>query len=88
VEIRAVDGIYGLNGLEGYSRNQFLIEHWHYPDVGVVFCHFGHAAFMLDYSTCGSTGEPCIIYVDRERPQREEEPVIVSPNFASLIAEF
>ena len=72
VEIAAVRGIggdWGLDSEDGVGSSDMIAE-WGYPDIGVVICEMpsaGHDAIMLDYSECGSRGEPSIAYIDEDR---------------------
>lgn len=83
-------GLGGKDGIdslyEGVPLNTFLINEWQYPDVGVIICHFGHIAYMLDYSVCHSPDEPQIIFANREWSSSPDEFIVVSRNFTDLIS--
>lgn len=68
----AIDTINGiskneLNSLAGEYGSQYIIEMAGYPDIGIYFAGSpcGHAMIALDYSQCGNTGEPCVVYIDQ-----------------------
>ena len=68
-----ISGILGIGGNWGIDSeelgSQFMISEWGYPNIGIVICSCpsaGHDAVMLDYSLCGSNGEPRVIHVDVE----------------------
>lgn len=86
-EISAVLGVGGHLGIDstGGQGSADLVREWDYPDVGVVICDTpsaGHDTVMLDYRTCGSSGEPAVVYVDEDRVPRE-----VAPSFQVFIAQ-
>ena len=52
--------IFGIGydgGIDGKHGSQYLIQEWDYPDIGIVISSEGHTAIMLDYSSCGKTGD-------------------------------
>lgn len=62
-------GIQYEGALCGQYGNDFLIEEWGYPTIGVYFADTpsaGHDMFCLDYRACGPRGEPSVIVVDQE----------------------
>lgn len=71
VELTAFASIGGSRGMDTeVGGSEYLIGEWGYPEIGIVFCHMpsgGHDALMLDYSKCGSQGEPAVVYVDDDR---------------------
>ncbi|MFV0458756.1 MAG: SMI1/KNR4 family protein [Actinomycetales bacterium] len=86
-EISAVLGVGGDLGVDsaGGQGSADLIREWDYPDVGVVICDTpsgGHDTVMLDYRTCGPSGEPSVVYVDEDRVPRE-----VAPSFEAFVAQ-
>ena len=53
----------------GRFGSRFMINEWGYPDIGVTICHSasaGHEMFFLDYSECGRSGEPKVVYIEQE----------------------
>ena len=76
IEIQALRGIggkWGIDSKTGLGSRDLILE-WGYPDIGVVICDMpsgGHDTVMLDYSTCGPTGEPAVAYVDEDRIPRQ-----------------
>ena len=85
-----VFAIYGIDpekehSLLGKMGNQFWLEQWDYPEIGVVFAETpneGQDIFMLDYSECGPEGEPFVVHVDQEK---HFEISFVAKNFAEFI---
>lgn len=86
----AITGIMGIGREKMYSLcgdlgSQFMIDHWGYPDIGVVICDCpsaGHDVVMLDYRHCGKDGEPEVIHVDQES---NYEITFLAPDFESFI---
>lgn len=78
IEIRGLRGIGGTWGIDSPDLgSRYMVEEWGYPDVGVVICQMpsaGHDTVMLDYRTCGPTGEPAVVYVDEDRIPRQIAP--------------
>ena len=70
----SVESIYGIDSDKPYSLcgkmgSRFWIDEWGYPDLGVAICGTmsgGHDMIFLDYSDCGSKGEPCVVHIDQE----------------------
>ena len=56
-----------------------------YPGSGFVFSFLGHAGFILDYSDCGSEGEPKVVYVDAEY-KANLRIAVIAPDFAHLMS--
>lgn len=82
-----IDKIFGLGGEDGIDAakgSRTLISQWEYPDVGIVFSSNGPTAFMLDYTECGPTGEPRVVYVDVEN--MGEERLVLAPDFETFIS--
>ncbi|WP_331462013.1 SMI1/KNR4 family protein [Streptomyces sp. KMM 9044] len=70
--IRGIGGSWGIDSTSGRGSS-YLISEWDYPEIGVVICDTpsgGHDTVMLDYSECGSEGEPSIAYIDEDRIPR------------------
>jgi len=86
-EIAAVLGVGGSLGIDSADGqgSADLIREWNYPDIGVVICDTpsgGHDTVMLDFRTCGPTGEPSVVYVDEDRVPRT-----VAPSFEAFISQ-
>lgn len=70
----AITGIMGIGRTKTYSLcgslgSLFMIDEWDYPEIGVCICNCpsaGHDMIMLDYSACGTQGEPTVVHVDQE----------------------
>lgn len=53
----------------GEFGNQFWLDEWGYPDIGIYFASCpsgGHELLCLDYRNCGPTEEPQVVHVDQE----------------------
>ena len=53
----------------GALGSRFMIEEWGYPPIGIYFADCpsaGHDMLCLDYTGCGSKGEPRVVHVDQE----------------------
>ena len=69
-----ITGLYALGETDQYTLcgslgSRFMIEEWHYPDIGVYIGHTpsaGHDMIALDYRYCGPEGEPEVVHVDQE----------------------
>lgn len=74
----AITGIYGIseskpNTLCGERGNQFWIDEWGYPPIGVYFADCpsaGHDMLCLDYSVGGLSEKPRVVHVDQELDYR------------------
>ena len=82
----SVLGIGKKEGINSRFGSRYLIKEWDYPDVGIVISSDGHTSFMLDYSDCGSNGEPKVIFVDVELGDDDDPYVdVVAPDFESFL---
>jgi len=69
----------------GDSGTQFKIEEWGYPPIGVYICDCpsaGHDIIMLDYRTCGPSGEPEVVHIDQEN---DYKITFLAENFEEFI---
>ncbi len=86
----AITGIMGIGRKKNYSLcgdmgSRFWIEEWGYPDIGVYICDCpsgGHDMVLLDYRSCGPSGEPQVVHVDQES---DYKITFLAPNFESFI---
>ncbi|KAA9327507.1 SMI1/KNR4 family protein [Hymenobacter busanensis] len=86
----AISGIAAIGHRKPYSLcgelgSQFMLDEWGYPAIGVCICDCpsaGHEIIMLDYSTCGPTGEPAVVHVDQER---DYKITLLAPDFESFV---
>jgi hypothetical protein len=81
-----VHGISADKGIDSRTGSQYLIREWGYPDVGVVISGDGHTAFMLDYSKCGTEGEPRVIWVDVETGGNDPYVAVLAPDFSTFLS--
>lgn len=61
--------IFGIGyerGIDGQYGSTYLIKEWGYPNIGIVISSEGHTAIMLNYSMCGTEGEPSVVFIDVE----------------------
>lgn len=85
-----VESIFGIdvekpNSLCGKMGSRFWVEEWGYPDIGIAICDTisgGHNMIFLDYSDCGSQGEPCVVEIDQES---NYEVTYLADNFKSFV---
>lgn len=92
---RGFFGIYGIGSgdtsgidclvADDKTLNQYLIEQWSYPAMSLVFGHPAHGGFALDYSACGPSGEPSVIYTDAEC-YPDVRHFKVAPEFAAFLS--
>ncbi|MCG8700139.1 MAG: SMI1/KNR4 family protein [Bacteroidales bacterium] len=86
----AIEGILGIgrtkqNSIGGALGSKFMIEEWGYPNIGIYICDCpsaGHDILMLDYSKCGSDGEPEVVHIDQEFNYKT---TFVAKNFETFI---
>lgn len=75
----AISGIMGIGFKKTYSLcgglgSQFMIDEWEYPKDGIYICNCpsaGHDMILLDYSKCGTEGEPEVVHVDQEHDYKK-----------------
>ncbi|WP_338941766.1 SMI1/KNR4 family protein [Fusobacterium polymorphum] len=85
-----IEYISGVDSSKRYSLcgefgSKFWIEEWKYPNIGIAICGSvsgGHDMIFLDYSDCGSEGEPCVIHIDQEG---DYEITYLADNFKDFI---
>ena len=86
----SVESIYGIDrskphSLCGSRGSKFWQQEWGYPKIGVVIADTisaGHEMIFLDYSDCGTEGEPCVVSINQES---DFELSYVADNFAQFI---
>ncbi|HLK13395.1 MAG TPA: SMI1/KNR4 family protein [Fimbriimonadaceae bacterium] len=84
-EYRTVHGLgYGY-GIDAETGALHMRKEWGYPDDLLWLDGDGHTGLFLDYRTCGSRGEPPVVYVDVET---DGEPIIwpVATTFGEFLA--
>ncbi|MGK3962802.1 SMI1/KNR4 family protein [Sorangium sp. So ce118] len=82
IEVSTLLGVGFDRGIDGELGSAYLVQEWEYPNIGIVICDTpsgGHDTVMLDYSECGSDGEPRVVYVDEDR-----SVLTLAPNFAEF----
>ncbi|MGL4668663.1 MAG: SMI1/KNR4 family protein [Saezia sp.] len=86
----SISSIYGVdpekaNSLCGSRGNNFWINRWNYPAIGLAICDCpscGHDMIFLDYSDCGPTGEPCVVHINQEH---NYEVTYLADSFAAFV---
>jgi hypothetical protein len=86
----AITGIMGIgnnspSSLCGDSGSQFWIDEWGYPNLGIYFCDCpsaGHDMIALDYTQCGTQGEPEVVHIDQEANYKK---TFLAKNFETFI---
>ncbi len=71
--------------IAGPYGSQFMQEEWGYPLWGVCICDCpsgGHDMVMLDYRSCGQTGEPRVVHVDQDYDFRV---TVLAANFEMFV---
>lgn len=84
VQVRTLLGLGYDDGADGAYGSEYLIREWGYPAIGVVVFDTpaaGPDTVMLDYSVCGPSGEPRVVYVDDDR-----SVLLVASDFGELVA--
>jgi SMI1-KNR4 cell-wall len=75
----AIVGLLGIGRTKPYSLcgakgSRFWIKAWGYPKIGVYIAtcpSAGHDMIALDYSHCGTQGEPEVVHLDEERDYKK-----------------
>ncbi len=83
IAVAVLLGVGTADGIDGELGSEYLIQEWEYPAVGVVVFGTpsgGHDTVMLDYTQCGSQGEPRVVYVDEDRI-----PIPVASTFQEFV---
>ncbi len=73
------------NSLCGAHGSRFMQEEWGYPDIGICIWDCpsgGHDMIMLDYRTCGRSGEPEVVHVSQEH---DFEVTFLAKNFETFV---
>jgi hypothetical protein len=81
--IRGVGGKYGID----LATEQATHAEWGYPDFGFVFAETptaGHTVVMFDYSECGPSGEPRVVWVDVYGA--EPEVIVLAESFTDFLS--
>lgn len=81
IQLDVMFGIGGDWGIDTVSAG--MIAEWGYPDIGLVLGltpAAGPDTVMLDYSECGPTGEPRVVYVDEGR-----HPIVLADDFCAFV---
>ena len=82
--------IYGVDSKLDYSicgdsGAKMIYEKWGYPDIGLPIAftiNDGHEMVFLDYSDCGSKGEPKVVLIDQENDYKK---TLLAENFVAFI---
>jgi tetratricopeptide (TPR) repeat protein len=85
-----IAGIRGIGrdkrySLCGENGSRHVIEHWGYPEIGVVIADGasgGQEVIMLDYRSAGNDGEPEVVHIDKENKYKV---TTLAPNFETFI---
>lgn len=81
--IRGIGGKYGVDAATEHATN----AEWGYPTFGFVFAETptaGHTVVMFDYSACGPSGEPRVVWVDVYG--EEPEVIFLAKNFTDFLS--
>jgi len=70
------------SSLCGKTGMKYMMKEWSYPEIGVLFWSDGHTALFLDYTECGSKGEPKVVYVQEEHNYKM---TVLSENFEAFV---
>ena len=83
-QVQTLLGIGYDDGIDGEFGSEYMTQEWGYPAIGVVVFDTpaaGPDTVMLDYSRCGPSGEPRLVYVDDDR-----SVLPVADNFGEFVA--
>ena len=86
----SITGIMGIGRDRPYSicgemGSAFMISEWGYPADGIYFATCptgGHNMVLLDYSHCGNSGEPEVVFVDQDMNYKK---TLLAKDFESFI---
>lgn len=86
----SIVGIMGMDRDKPYSLcgemgSAFMISEWGYPADGIYFATCpsgGHHMLLLDYTHCGNTGEPEVVFVDQDMDYKK---TILAKDFETFI---
>ena len=82
--------IYGVDpkleySICGDSGAKMIYNKWAYPNIGLPIAFTtrdGHAMVFLDYSECGSKGEPKVVLIEKEKDYKKS---LLAENFETFI---
>jgi len=83
-QVQTLIGIGYADGIDGEFGSEYMTLEWGYPPIGVVVFDTpagGHDTIMLDYSKCGPSGEPRVVYIDEDR-----SVLLVANDFGEFVA--
>jgi hypothetical protein len=86
----AITGIMGIGKMKihsvcGEQGSKFMVNEWGYPSDGIYICDCpsaGHDMILLDYSSCGKSGEPEVVHVDQENDYKK---TLLAKDFETFI---
>jgi hypothetical protein len=74
----------GKDDTSALTDTPYLVKEWELPAGVVLLCGDGHTWVALDYRSCGSSGEPSVVFLDTETRGGSAE-VPLAPSFRGFV---